>query len=151
MTGVDAEEAGARLELRTLVDTYATALDDRDFERWTSLFMRDGEFIGFASHDESAPPTVDFRGHQELRGGIAQVLDAYERTFHFVGNHICEVTHDTAVGETYCLAHHLRQQDGTSVDHLMLLRYTDKYVHTPGGWRFASRRAHQQWSEVRAV
>jgi SnoaL-like domain len=139
------------MELRTLVDTYAAALDDGDFERWASLFVAEGEFVGFPSQDESRSPAVDFRGREELVRGIAEVLDVYERTFHFVGNHICEVNGRLGTGETYCLAHHLFEENGEDMDRVLLLRYTDEYVRRPDGWRFRSRRAHTQWTELRAI
>jgi len=78
---------------------------------------------------------------------IADNLGRYERTMHFVGNHRAEIDGDDATGITYCFAHHI----SGGADHVMAIRYVDRYRRTPGGWRIAERHLYEDWTEDTTV
>jgi hypothetical protein len=66
----------------------------------------------------------------------------YGATQHFMGNHEVTVDGDRAEGWTYCLAMHELlpgHPDGDSKP-ASALRYLDRYVRTPEGWRIEHRR-----------
>ncbi|HMC69221.1 MAG TPA: nuclear transport factor 2 family protein, partial [Mycobacteriales bacterium] len=65
----------------------------------------------------------------------------------FVANHRCDVQGDTATGETYCIAHHVKGTD----DFVMHIRYEDQYVRTPDGWRMKQRDLRLLWTSNEVV
>ena len=130
-----------RYEIRDLVTRYAVAVDRKDWAAVRACFTDDA--------------TCDYAW---FRGDLATVLDLIERglsrfesTTHLVGNHLAEVTTDTATAETYALCHHrLRTPDG-AVDRRAGLRYLDKLVRTPQGWRIVRRDVVVDWERTDPV
>lgn len=144
---IDPTDMRDRLELRALVDSYAAAADERDAAAFLALFLPDGVLV-----IRQAEPAPDFRceGHDELAAAIAP-LAQYISTMHLMANHRCEIDGDRATGETYCLAHHLRQAGAGVEDLVMIIRYGDSYARTPAGWRFARRDVQILWTEIHAA
>ena len=147
MTVVDTEA----IALRRLVDGYARAVDRGDATGFIELFEPDALLQVFYG-PEADGPTSESRGHSAL-GEIPNRLTArYDRTFHFVGNHLCDVRGDEATGEAYCLAHHLTENAHGGTDYVMLIRYQDVYRRPAGGsWKFAHRKVLVDWTEVRTA
>jgi hypothetical protein len=115
-------------------------VDDRDRAAYAAAFVPEGRLTVYVPGADA--PVAEYRG-----SGLAGVIDfvlRYEATLHFVGNHVCELDGDSASGQTYCLAHHLRR-DGTTL--LLVARYRDAYVRTAAGWRFLSRDCRLLWKE----
>jgi SnoaL-like domain len=135
------------LELRRLVDAYASAVDDRDGAAMAALFVPDGTLLVYeaGSHELS----YSYRGRAELATVAAEMERLYERTFHFVGNFVCRVDGDRATGTPYCVAQHLRDDGRGPQIVVMPVRYRDTYVRTPDGWRFEERICIVQWRERR--
>jgi len=79
----------------------------------------------------------------EDAGQIPRGLSRYDRTLHFVGNHLADVDGDHATGETYCFAHHITGVD----DHVMAIRYEDTYRRESGTWRFVARHLRLEWTQ----
>ena len=135
------------LELRSLVDRYASAVDDGDGAAMAALFVPDGALLVYeAGSDELA---YSYRGPDELATVAAEMKRLYLRTFHFVGNFVCEVDGDRATGTPYCVAQHLRDDGRGQQVVVMPVRYRDTYVRTPAGWRFEERICVVQWRERR--
>lgn len=135
----------ARVQLRALVDEYARRTDAYDYEGWADLFTEDGTFSGVDPGEAEASSGV--RGRAALVD-VVRANDQFERTFHAVHNHLCEIDGDRATGVTYCSAHHLvAGGDGRPESLVMLIRYHDAYVVVDGAWRFADRRAEITWVE----
>jgi hypothetical protein len=136
-------DASYALALRSLVDAYAIALDERDVDGFVSLFAVDAEL---AIHEAGAArPTRTYRGHEELREVMALVR-MFTSTFHLVANHAVQPGSGGATGITYCSAHHLVEEGGRAQDITMLIRYDDVYRLGPDGWQFAKRATHRQWT-----
>jgi catechol 2,3-dioxygenase-like lactoylglutathione lyase family enzyme len=135
------------LELRRLVDAYASAVDDGDGAGMAALFVPDGRLLVYeAGSDELA---YSYRGPAELANVAAEMERLYTRTFHFVGNFVCEIDGDGATGTPYCVASHLRDDGRGPQIVVMPVRYRDTYVRTPDGWRFEERICTVQWRERR--
>ena len=136
------------LAIRSLVDAYASAVDNGDGEAFAELFEPDG-VIERGAASEVSPARVH-RGRAELTPIPGNLAGKYDRTFHFVGNHASTIDGDTAAGVTYCLAHHLNIDRHGSIDHVMFIRYLDDVRRgSDGRWRFSKRKLVVEWTETR--
>lgn len=136
-------DAQSAVALRGLADSYAFACDRRDGDRLAALFAPDALLVvhwpGRTAREYRAPDEV-----REIPTGLTR----YDRTFHFVGNHlVSELSGDTARGDTYCEAHHVT---GGS-DHVLAIHYEDRYVRSGESWRFGRRDVRIQWSSTAEV
>ena len=90
-----------------------------------------------------------------MRDALAPVfadLNKYNATTHFIGQStILSPTDDKAIGETYCLAHHVTVTEGKRRLMVASLRHLDSFVKQDGGWLFAERQLYVDWTEDRAI
>ena len=94
-------------------------------------------------------PTQDLHGREAL-APVFDALNAYLATTHFNGQSTVELDGDRATGESYCLAHHLTQdQDGSRTLMVASIRYLDTFVKQDGAWLFAERRLMVDWTDTR--
>jgi ketosteroid isomerase-like protein len=143
-------EAADRLAIRELVESYAHCADRRDAKGQMSLFTADAHFVVYMNGKDPTPS-------QELhsRAALALVfaeLNKYEATTHFAGQStIFTLTKDRAIGEAYCLAHHLTVDGGKRRLMVASLRYLDTFVKMEGAWLFAERLLYVDWIDERAM
>ena len=52
-----------------------------------------------------------------------------------------------AIGESYCIAHHLFTEDGERKLMVAWLRYGDIFAKVEDNWRFAERNLYVDWTE----
>jgi len=136
------QEVADRLALRALVEQYAKGADNRSPELFGGAFTTEG---------------VLHTGRGEVRGSeaiaaLAPKLGRYRATMHMIGNHYVEfVDDDHATGETYCMASHVYDSDGTDRVYVMAIRYQDAYVRTADGWLMEARTLKLQWDEDRPL
>ena len=79
-------------------------------------------------------------------------LNKYDATTHFVGQStIFTLTNDRAIGEAYCLAHHVTVDGEKRRLMVASLRYLDTAVKIDGTWLFAERLLYVDWMEERAL
>jgi hypothetical protein len=147
---IHAGEVTDRLALRALVDEYALALDERDRDRFAGLFTATGVLAVIEPGD--AEPSLVYTGTEELLD-VIDLLAPFATTFHVMANHTARLDGATATAKTYCLAHHLAEEEGEEGgrDTLMLIRYDDELRRTADGWRFARRDVRRQWTEHHAA
>jgi hypothetical protein len=140
-----------RLALRDLVESYAAAADARDEELFVSLWIEDAVLQVHYAHEQQPATTVV--GRDRMAGVPKTLRTRFPETFHYVGNHRCQVDGDSAVGETYCEAHHLHTgDDGRPADLRMVIRYADEYTRCADGvWRFARRTVNVLWQHTGPV
>jgi hypothetical protein len=147
---ISPEEAADRLTIRELVEAYAHCADRGDAKGQMALFTPDTHFVVYMNAKDSMPS-------QELhsREAIAPVfadLNKYDATTHFIGQStIYTLTGNRAIGETYCLAHHITVDNGNRRLMLASLRYHDTFVKMDGTWLFAERLLYVDWVEERAL
>lgn len=149
-TTISPGEAADRLAIRELVEAYAHCADRRDAKGQMSLFTADTHFVVFMNAKDRKP-TWELRSRDALAPVFAD-LDKYDATTHFVGQStIFSLTDDKAIGEAYCLAHHVTVAEGRR--HLMIasIRYLDTFVKQDGDWLFAERLLYVDWTEERAI
>lgn len=137
-----------RLALVDLSFTYARSADRIDAEQLGALFVDDG-VLRIITRGAAGKP-MERVGRADIVSAIKR-LDRYDKTFHMVGNHYYVIDGDSATGEVYCIAHHVHGEEGSKRDHVMMIRYHDRYRRDFGGWRFVERELHVDWTEERAV
>jgi hypothetical protein len=143
-------EAADRLTIRELVEAYAHCADRRDAQGQMSLFTADTRFVVFMNAKDRKP-SLELRSRDALAPVFAD-LNKYDATTHFIGQStISSLTDDEAIGETYCLAHHIIVADGKRRLMVASLRYLDSFVKRDGGWLFAERQLYVDWAEERAI
>jgi hypothetical protein len=146
---ISPSEAGDRLAIRELVESYAHCADRRDAKGQMALFTPDTHFVVYMNAKDPTPS-------QELhtRESLAPVFDdlnKYAATMHFVGQStILTLTNDRATGEAYTLAHHLTIDGAKRRLMIATLRYNDSFVKTNGEWLFSERLLYVDWIEERA-
>ena len=108
---------------------------------FANLFVEDGKVSGHNGDPATNPPLYEMQGVDVIQQGM-KGLEKYEVTYHLVANQLLwPESADEVRGETYCTAHHLEtRDDGVRTDHTMFIRYQDRFVRTPAGWRFSERK-----------
>jgi ketosteroid isomerase-like protein len=138
-----------RLAIRELVDTYAHCADRRDADGQKALFTEDTHFVVYMD-GEGTEPTQELTGREGLTP-VFDDLNKYEATTHFNGQSAVALDGDRAIGESYCLAHHLFTNGGARKLMIASLRYHDIFIKEEGRWRFGERRLYVDWTETRTV
>lgn len=129
-------------EILALVRAYATACDARDAEALRRCFTAGGTLTVHWSDRPAA--TLVF---PDAADHVCRSLGRYDRTDHAVGDHGAAVDGDTATGVTHCVAHHVLG----ATDHVMTIRYLDRFRRTSDGWRIEERRLLEDRAETRPV
>ena len=139
-------EAADRQAIRDLVDAWARCADRRRPADQAALFTARSP----STRATRVPPTPAQRlqGYGEMAEAF-KVLDAYGVTTHFNGQSTVQLDGDRASGETYCLAHHVWEEDAQRTLSVLSIRYLDTFVRQEGGWCFAERRLINDWSDRR--
>src|SRR5436190_16196969 len=120
-------EAADRLAIRELVEAYAHCADRRDAKGQMSLFTTDTHFVVFMNAKDPKP-SMELHSREALAPVFAD-LNKYDATTHFVGQStIFTLTAKRAMGEAYCLAHHVTVDGGKRRLMIASLRYLDTFV-----------------------
>jgi hypothetical protein len=139
-----------RLALRTLVETYSLAADQRDSDRMAGCFIADGVNC-VPKPPDALGPTIERRGRTAI-GDAVHVLDRYPATLHaVVGQVIDDSVPGQPTGVVTAIAHHLERRDDTFVDVVWHLRYHDKYCREGSRWYFSRRDLWCDWIEEHLV
>ena len=124
----------AQASIRELTHKYSMHVDNtHDFDALSLLFTEDGIF------DASEVGLPAFEGREGVRSGFVEMDKQISASCHIVGNHLIEVTGDTASGTCWYYGRGM-MLGGEHRDSCGY--YDDKYVHTADGWRFGSRILH---------
>lgn len=143
-------EAADRLAIRELVDAYAHCADRRDAEGQMALFTADTHFVVYMNAKDPTP-SMELHARDSLATVFAD-LNKYDATTHFVGQStLYTLNGGRAIGETYCLAHHVTVDGDKRRLMVASLRYHDTFVKTGDKWLFAERLLYVDWLEERAI
>lgn len=125
-------------ELRRLARTYARAADDRDVNRFVSVFAPDGVLEVYRPGDGETPSSR-IEGYDRL-AQIPEALARYSSTHHLVGDaEYAMVGPDRATGQVACTAHHVTNGEGGTTDDVMHIWYLDEYRRDHGRWAITLR------------
>ena len=141
------EEAADRLAIRELIDAYAHCADRRDAKGQMALFTENTAFHVFMD-SRSPEPTYILHGRDAL-APIFEDLNQYQSTTHFNGQSTIRLEEDRAIGESYCIAHHLKVNGDNRTLMLASIRYLDQFVKQDGVWLFAERKLMVDWTDTR--
>jgi len=125
------------LAIRELANRYARMVDRRDWSEIPRVFTPDCVLSG-----------VGFRmqGHAEHAAGLRKI-DMFSATQHCVLNQVTRFEAEGTTGEFYCVAYHIHERDGVPYKLDMGIRYDDRYVRTPEGWRLGQRTLNLIWQQ----
>jgi hypothetical protein len=119
----------SRAAIKDLAVRYAIAVDSRDVEAWTQLFVPDVNCGRFGT------------GRDALRQSIEPALRNFYRSMHMVSGHAVDFDGpDRATGLVYCRAEH----EVGSRWIVMAIIYDDEYARIDGTWLFV-RRKERHW------
>jgi ketosteroid isomerase-like protein len=141
------EEAADRLAIQELIDAYAHCADRRDAKSQMALFTENTAFHVFMD-SRSPEPTYILHGRDAL-APIFEDLNQYQSTTHFNGQSTIRLEGDRAIGESYCIAHHLKVNGDNRTLMLASIRYLDQFVKQDGAWLFAERKPMVDWTDTR--
>src|ERR1700747_3798806 len=135
---ISPEEAADRLAIRELVEAYAHCADRRDAKGQMSLFTANTHFVVYMNAKDSMP-SQELHSREALAPVFAE-LNKYDATTHFIGQStIYTLNGSRAIGETYCLAHHVTADGEKRRLMLASLRYHDTFVKMDGEGVFGER------------
>jgi ketosteroid isomerase-like protein len=120
---------GDRVEIEALCAEFTDAGMMHHYDRFASLFTRDGTWR--MPHID-----VEFVSRDEIRAGIERLRGLWEFAVQNMHPGVIRLEGDTAVGRVY-IAEFGRLRDGRS--HLNYAVYHDRYQRTPDGWKFRDR------------
>ena len=144
---MNSSEHADRLAIRELVDAYAHRADRRDADGQKSLFTEDTHFVVYMD-GQGSEPTQTLDGREALTP-VFDDLNRYQATMHFNGQSTITLDGDRAIGESYCIAHHLFTEDGERKLMVAWLRYRDTFARVDSTWLFAERNLYVDWTETR--
>jgi len=92
-------------------------------------------------HEDASIESGPFKGNlADFLVWVAQSLEAYATTMHFITNHVVELMGDMARAETHVLVFHTGQPyDDPDLNITQVCRYVDELNSRDGIWRIASR------------
>jgi len=136
MAASSIEEIAERLDriesrgaIKDLAVRYAVAVDSRDLDAWTQLFVPDVNCGRFGT------------GREALRRSIEPALRNFYRSMHMVSGHAVDFDGpDNATGMVYCRAEHEVGERWI----VMAIIYFDEYTRVDGRWYFV-RRKERHW------
>jgi ketosteroid isomerase-like protein len=149
MSNFDLAQLADQIEIRQLAADYARAVDKPDGPEAAALFTPDG--VLRICHRGKTEPVAERVGREAIASAM-NGLSRYETTMHVVANQYVDISGDSATGQTYCLAHHVRDVEGQgAMDYVMAIRYLDEYSRTGEGWKIAVRELQVEFTEDRQV
>lgn len=143
-------EAADRLAIREVVDAYAHCADRRDAKGQMSLFTEKTHFAVYMNAKDPTP-SMELHSRDQLAPVFAD-LNKYAATTHFNGQStLFTLGEDHAMGEAYCLAHHVSIAGEKRRLMVASIRYLDTFAKVNGNWLFAERRLFVDWQEDREM
>jgi hypothetical protein len=143
-----ANEFADRIAISELINNYARFADRREAEKQANLFTDNATIEIYHSEPKNNKPDTVLIGKKAFVTGF-ETLEKYDVTMHFNGQSTIHIYGDSAIGEVYCLAHHLWTENGKRMLMVMGIRYYDTYVRKNDHWLFAKRRLVFDWVDKR--
>src|SRR4029077_11965610 len=108
---ISPSEAADRLAIRELIEAYAPCVDRRDAKGQMARFTPDTHFVVYMNAKD--PTRSQELRSREVLAPVFADLNKYDATTHLIGQStIYTLTDNRAMGETYCMAHHIKVDKG---------------------------------------
>lgn len=143
MTGVpDPARVADRIAIDDLLDTYAHAIDTKDWDLLRTLFLPDA--VLDYTHEGGVSGNIE-----EAIAWLSRALAPFTMCQHIVANRRVRIEGDEAAVEAYVFSP-LGAPDGGGGLAFVLSggEYSDRLRRTSDGWRFASRTARSAWFQA---
>ncbi len=138
------QELADRSEIAEVIYRYSTGVDGKDWELFRTCFT-DPVNADFTSIGAPAPRTFPLDTWVRV---VQKTVSPFKVTQHYNSNVTIQVDGDHASAIVYLKARHLRADDPEGKKFWDVVGYyTDRLVRTPLGWRIASVKFTQTWSE----
>ncbi len=138
------QELADRSEIAEVIYRYSTGVDGKDWELFRTCFT-DPVNADFTSIGAPAPRTFPLDTWVRV---VQKTVSPFKVTQHYNSNVTIQVDGDHASAIVYLKARHLRADDPEGKKFWDVGGYyTDRLVRTPLGWRIASVKFTQTWSE----
>ncbi|MCA1831148.1 MAG: nuclear transport factor 2 family protein [Actinomycetota bacterium] len=133
------EQVADRFAIDELLDTYAHALDTKNWDLFRTLFTDD--CLLDYTHEGGVRGSVD-----DALAWLSSALAPFDMIQHIVANRLVEIDGDEARVRAYVFSP-LGLPDGSGGLTFVLSggNYEDRLRRTPDGWRFTSRTARSAW------
>ncbi|SFF46966.1 SnoaL-like domain-containing protein [Paenibacillus algorifonticola] len=142
------ETIQAKLELRELVDAYATLTDEKRISDQMLLFTPDTQFKVYMSDQLVANVSGTAQLEEEFNGHVSLV----KRYFSLNGQHVVNVDGDTATGVVFSHIKMLRDgEEGTEVLTDYSVQYHDVYVRQNEKWLIKERTSKYIFVEAKVL
>jgi len=148
-TKLSLEEIADRYAIQDLINAYAFCADTRDAEGQMALFTEETLFRVFMDERQTEPSQIVCS-----REGLAPIfenLNTYDSTMHFNGQSKIILSGDTAVGTTYCFAHHVTIEGDDKKLMVAAIRYNDDFIKVNDNWFFKKRDLKVAWVETKPL
>jgi uncharacterized protein (TIGR02246 family) len=117
--------------IRSLLVSYATTLDNRDFAGFEQLWAKDAEFSGGAGNSAKGPAAIRELLQTLLKANAAPTPG---RDFHLVMNQTVDVSGDTATGLSRGTWVVTDPEKRLQIS--IIANYYDQFVRENGRWKF---------------
>ncbi|KQN97156.1 nuclear transport factor 2 family protein [Paenibacillus algorifonticola] len=142
------ETLQAKLELRELVDAYATLTDEKRISDQMLLFTPDTQFKIYMSDQLVSNVSGTAQLEEEFNGHVSLV----KRYFSLNGQHVVNVDGDTATGVVFSHIKMLRDgEEGTEVLTDYSVQYHDVYVRQNEKWLIKERTSKYIFVEAKVL
>nr|WP_047166356.1 nuclear transport factor 2 family protein [Sphingomonas sp. Y57] len=127
--------------IRRAATLYAMGADRRDPAIWTAIMAEEMVLV---------TPRGRIEGRTRVLAALPKLAAAFTATQHRVTNQCHAIDGDDAIGETYCVADHMREAaDGSRSILSWAVRYQDRLRRIEGRWLFIHRELILDWEERR--
>jgi len=129
--------------INRLAQDYAEGVDRLDETLLRGVFTEDAVMEG---------PGWRFEGIEQICTILPMMKEMFVSSWHALHQLTVRLDGDRATGENYCASRHL-QKGGTADNQVMtmIIRYQDRYVRTPAGWRIAFRKEIVDRTEINTI
>ena len=135
---MDAQRVSDEIEIAALLNTYARAVDTKDWELYRSVFTDDAH--------------IDYSASGVIAGSLDEVVDFFRRDFsalvsmsmHYITNIESEIDDDTA--RVRAMFYNPTQIQGMPELSFFGGYYHHELVRTPDGWRSRHLREEMVWT-----
>ncbi|WP_141501133.1 nuclear transport factor 2 family protein [Paenibacillus luteus] len=137
----------AKLELRQLVDSYATLTDAKKVSEQMLLFTPDTRFKVYFGEQLVSDVTGTEQLEQEFNGHVSLV----KRYFSTNAQHTVKIDGETATGVLFSQTKMVRDEEGIEMITDYSVQYHDVYVLQNGKWLIKERISHYIIVETRPL